>query len=247
MTKPSFWQRLWDAAKDYWAAVGVFISLAFGAYDFLARFADLGLMTPDWLLPTWLILFALSGVFTVIQYRKKKRDLEGEKVETTDRQQEVGKIIAESNFQSGGQNIAAQTVNIFGRDEGKDKRETRLGNYDEIISLMNKAIQDAIWYVNKVEYEGEPSREEIFKMAYSSSKAFSNYFNDHRHYYSENMRKLLDELNMLFILSIQRTQLDETADNRELQNRNKLSNNLLDKSWALREQIIEEFRKNAAK
>jgi hypothetical protein len=240
MAKNSFGRRLWNAIQDFWVAIGIFIGIIFGVYDILARFTNWGLISANWVLPTGVILFFVSGIFAIIKYRMKERKLEVEKTETASRSEIHQKIKAESKNQSGG--LTAGNVFIFGNDKKFDT--VTLEKQDEIIRLMSRAMHDASLWVNSSFSDDWANLSFRYNTALQSGKAFHEYFDGHRHYFSADVLKLLDELDQLLYTSIDLMLL-------ALRKGSEKSLVFLPKSYhlrceELREQIIEDFRKGLA-
>ena len=244
MAKKSFLEKLWNAFRDYWEAIGIFIGVILGVYDVLSNATNWGLIKSNWVLPTGVALFFVFGVIAIIKSFRKARNAQ-EKIDEleksyTEKLSEIARIKAESSNQSGGQNIAAEIVNFYG-DNGKKSDENPLKNYDEISGLMNTAIDDTSWFTNGFQLAGEPEFDEKQKIAFQSGKNFHAYFGGHRHYFSETARELLEKLDQLIFTSIRTVWIAKNSGNAILWSDTSLK--FQEQSKILREKIINEFQK----
>ncbi|MDR3577030.1 MAG: hypothetical protein P4L50_24470 [Anaerolineaceae bacterium] len=232
MNKKSYWQGFWIAIVDYWYAFGLFIGLLIAAYDDITRFTSLGLITSKWVLPAGVLLFLISGIIAIIKLRRKMRDLENEN-------KELKKNLSEKS-----EEINIGPINFFyGIDDNMEDSAIDLKNYDEIVKLMDQAIEDTKWLANGFQLQGEPDFAEKRKIAFQSGKAFHEYFETHRHYFSAYAREHLEKLDKVLSNSIRYLVVGFVDGSQWI----KIEQQFREESKTLQEEILNDFRKSFSK
>lgn len=200
MEKHSFWQRLWNVVKPSWFVISLVIEAIIIVGSILADFTSLGVIARRWVLPLGIVLFVATLIirgFMKLQEMKSQNQAKEPKIESVNRPRRQRIIKAESYRQAGGQNIAANTVNIYGSGEEKKVATSTSVDYDEVMKLMGKALRDLSSLLNSSFTDDWANLSLRYNSADLSRTALYEHFDNYRYYFSANVQSSLDELNSL--------------------------------------------------
>lgn len=133
-------------------------------------------------------------IFIVLYIGNKKEGVQKES------KNKLSNSFLNQSHSGSGDNIA-EDKNVYYETVKKDEL---FEIHNEILVLKNKAIEDITWFTNAHQIEGKPSLDEKKKIAFYSGKAFHEYLERNKHLFREDLGNLLEDIDMLSSLPLER-------------------------------------------
>lgn len=237
-----FTKFIFEIMKSVWTWVGLLMDIIGGIVylkpDLAEKFSFFNVVQEY--LTVWVIL----GIFLVIWSAWKVTNIiltEREK-STPSNFTHIEENNAPVLYNSSGNTFNTQNdIKVIIPDS--KKKDELFEIHNEILVLMNKAIEDITWFTNGYQIESEPSLDEKKKAAFYSGKAFHEYLEKNKHLFREDLSNFLEDLDILSSLTIEREIIAIGGSSRDVILENEIRNEWKEKSKVLKQRATKEFHK----